>query len=183
MLSAQFLAVIQVLVYAGAIMMLFVFVVMVLNREEVEPGRLARRDHQAASASLAGRLPGLKFVRCRCSASLPGKPGRRCPRLRQASPTSATSCSPTTCSRSRRSRCCCWSRSSAASSSSRSHKKRGRRRAGRRAAPAGHAGARAGATSSRPPTRTPTALRRRGTTRAGAMSDSLLPPLSPRAVR
>lgn len=37
MLSAQFLAVIQVLVYAGAIMTLFVFVVMVLNREEAEP--------------------------------------------------------------------------------------------------------------------------------------------------
>ena len=37
MLSAHFLAVIQVLVYAGAIMTLFVFVVMVLNREEAEP--------------------------------------------------------------------------------------------------------------------------------------------------
>ncbi len=33
-LSAHFLAVIQVLVYAGAIMVLFVFVVMILNREE-----------------------------------------------------------------------------------------------------------------------------------------------------
>jgi NADH-quinone oxidoreductase subunit J len=37
MLSAHFLAVIQVLVYAGAIMTLFVFVVMVLNRDEAEP--------------------------------------------------------------------------------------------------------------------------------------------------
>ena len=37
MLSAQFLAALQVLVYAGAIMTLFVFVVMVLNREEAEP--------------------------------------------------------------------------------------------------------------------------------------------------
>lgn len=33
-LSAHFLAVIQVLVYAGAIMVLFIFVVMILNREE-----------------------------------------------------------------------------------------------------------------------------------------------------
>jgi NADH-quinone oxidoreductase subunit J len=40
MLSAQFLAAIQVLVYAGAIMTLFVFVVMVLNREESEPWAL-----------------------------------------------------------------------------------------------------------------------------------------------
>jgi len=34
-LSAHFLAVVQVLVYAGAIMVLFIFVVMILNREEV----------------------------------------------------------------------------------------------------------------------------------------------------
>jgi NADH-quinone oxidoreductase subunit J len=36
-LSAHFLAVIQLLVYAGAIMVLFIFVVMILNREEVSP--------------------------------------------------------------------------------------------------------------------------------------------------
>ncbi len=35
-LSAHFLAVLQVMVYAGAIMVLFIFVVMILNREEVE---------------------------------------------------------------------------------------------------------------------------------------------------
>lgn len=37
MLSAHFLAAIQVLVYAGGIMVLFIFVVMVLNKEEAEP--------------------------------------------------------------------------------------------------------------------------------------------------
>ncbi len=36
-LLAHFLAVLQVLVYAGAIMVLFIFVVMILNREEVAP--------------------------------------------------------------------------------------------------------------------------------------------------
>ena len=36
-LSAHFLAVLQVLVYAGAITVLFIFVVMILNREEVAP--------------------------------------------------------------------------------------------------------------------------------------------------
>lgn len=36
-LSAHFLAVLQVLVYAGAIMVLFAFVIMVLNREEDDP--------------------------------------------------------------------------------------------------------------------------------------------------
>jgi NADH-quinone oxidoreductase subunit J len=36
-LDAHFLAVLQVLVYAGAIMVLFIFVVMILNRDEVSP--------------------------------------------------------------------------------------------------------------------------------------------------
>ncbi len=36
-LSAHFIAVLQVLVYAGAIMVLFIFVVMVLNRDETDP--------------------------------------------------------------------------------------------------------------------------------------------------
>ncbi len=40
MLYAHFLAVIQILVYAGAIMVLFVFVVMILNRPEDEPWAL-----------------------------------------------------------------------------------------------------------------------------------------------
>src|SRR5262249_14461146 len=40
LLYAHFLAVIQILVYAGAIMVLFVFVVMILNKEEEEPWAL-----------------------------------------------------------------------------------------------------------------------------------------------
>lgn len=36
-LSAHFLTILQVAVYAGAIMVLFIFVVMILNREEVSP--------------------------------------------------------------------------------------------------------------------------------------------------
>src|SRR5262249_61171689 len=37
LLFAHFIAVIQVLVYAGAIMVLFVFVIMILHKEEAEP--------------------------------------------------------------------------------------------------------------------------------------------------
>jgi NADH-quinone oxidoreductase subunit J len=37
LLYAHFLAALQVLVYAGAVMVLFIFVVMVLNRDEAEP--------------------------------------------------------------------------------------------------------------------------------------------------
>jgi NADH-quinone oxidoreductase subunit J len=47
LLYAQFLAVVQMLVYAGAIMVLFVFVVMILNRPEDEPVAPSGRSGQA----------------------------------------------------------------------------------------------------------------------------------------
>jgi NADH-quinone oxidoreductase subunit J len=47
MLYAHFLAVIQLLVYAGAIMVLFVFVIMILNRPEDEPIAPSGRAGQA----------------------------------------------------------------------------------------------------------------------------------------
>ena len=50
MLYAHFLSVVQMLVYAGAIMVLFVFVVMILNRPEDEPVAPQRR----AGAAIAG---------------------------------------------------------------------------------------------------------------------------------
>src|SRR4029079_19517621 len=50
MLYAQFLAVVQMLVYAGAIMVLFVFVVMILNRPEDEPVAPSGRGGPAISA-------------------------------------------------------------------------------------------------------------------------------------
>jgi len=60
LLYAQFLAVVQMLVYAGAIMVLFVFVVMILNRPEDEPVAPSGRAGQAlgglAILYLIGRL-------------------------------------------------------------------------------------------------------------------------------
>jgi NADH-quinone oxidoreductase subunit J len=60
MLYAQFLAVIQMLVYAGAIMVLFVFVIMILNRPEDEPvaptGRIGQVIGGAAILYLVARL-------------------------------------------------------------------------------------------------------------------------------
>lgn len=60
MLYAHFLAVIQLLVYAGAIMVLFVFVIMILNRPEDEPvapsGRAGQLIGGAAIIYLVGRL-------------------------------------------------------------------------------------------------------------------------------
>jgi NADH-quinone oxidoreductase subunit J len=63
MLYASFLAAIQVLVYAGAIMVLFVFVVMILNRPEDEPfalqGLLGKVLAGLAIAYLVVRLGGV----------------------------------------------------------------------------------------------------------------------------
>jgi NADH-quinone oxidoreductase subunit J len=58
-LSAHFLAVLQVLVYAGAIMVLFIFVVMILNREEVAP--LALRPMRIIGV-IAGVYLTVKFA-------------------------------------------------------------------------------------------------------------------------
>ena len=60
MLYASFLAVVQMLVYAGAIMVLFVFVIMILNRPEDEPvapsGRLGQGLGVVAIVYLVARL-------------------------------------------------------------------------------------------------------------------------------
>lgn len=60
MLYAHFLSVIQMLVYAGAIMVLFIFVIMILNRPEDEPvapsGRAGQVLGGAAIVYLIGRL-------------------------------------------------------------------------------------------------------------------------------
>jgi NADH-quinone oxidoreductase subunit J len=60
MLYAHFLAVVQMLVYAGAIMVLFVFVIMILNRPEDEPvaptGRAGQTVAGIAILYLIGRL-------------------------------------------------------------------------------------------------------------------------------
>jgi NADH-quinone oxidoreductase subunit J len=60
MLYASFLAIVQLLVYAGAIMVLFVFVIMILNRPEDDPiapsGRAGTALGAIAILYLVGRL-------------------------------------------------------------------------------------------------------------------------------
>jgi NADH-quinone oxidoreductase subunit J len=60
MLFAHFLSVVQMLVYAGAIMVLFIFVIMILNRPEDEPVAPSRRIGAVISGAailyLVGRL-------------------------------------------------------------------------------------------------------------------------------
>jgi NADH-quinone oxidoreductase subunit J len=76
MLFAHFMAVIQVLVYAGAIMVLFVFVIMILNRSEDEPwalhGLLGKGLAGVALAYLLFRLGQVLWtVRERVPAAIP----------------------------------------------------------------------------------------------------------------
>lgn len=72
MLYAHFMAVIQVLVYAGAIMVLFVFVVMILNREEDQPwGDMGWPGKILAGTALAYLLARLGQVLWRVRESAP----------------------------------------------------------------------------------------------------------------
>ena len=78
LLSAHFLAAIQVLVYAGAIMVLFVFVIMVLNREEADPwpttGIIGKALGAGALVYLAMRLGGMLLAPGSAIRVMPGPP-------------------------------------------------------------------------------------------------------------
>jgi len=54
LLGAEFLAAAQILVYAGAILVLFLFVVMLLNAPEEQPAAEARPFQRVAGLALAG---------------------------------------------------------------------------------------------------------------------------------
>ena len=59
-LGAEFVAAIQIIVYAGAIMVLFVFVIMLLNAGEEE--RLPNRSRVAVMLGVPGLITGLALV-------------------------------------------------------------------------------------------------------------------------
>src|SRR5712664_2903975 len=56
MLAAPFIAAVQVIVYAGAIMVLVIFVIMLLNVEHVEPRRKRLRFLVPAAIGMAAKL-------------------------------------------------------------------------------------------------------------------------------
>src|SRR5579862_1654609 len=63
LLGAEFVAAVQVIVYAGAVMVLFVFVIMLLNAGEEEPTKgsrvvVGKRSHCLASTRTLGRPIG-----------------------------------------------------------------------------------------------------------------------------
>jgi NADH-quinone oxidoreductase subunit J len=61
LLNAGFLAVMQVLIYAGAIMVLFVFVIMMLNLQSAELGIRSHAVKKAIAAAIAIAV-GVKFI-------------------------------------------------------------------------------------------------------------------------
>ena len=67
MLDAQFLAVLQVLVYAGAIMVLFLFVIMLLNLGRLSVGDIRGPVGLAVAAFLAGALGLQLFIVARAA--------------------------------------------------------------------------------------------------------------------
>ena len=62
LLDAEFLAVIQVIVYAGAIMVIFVFVIMLLNAGREEPSQRSRIAHWLGVPLLAAFLAEILFA-------------------------------------------------------------------------------------------------------------------------
>src|SRR2546426_10454130 len=72
-LDAQFIAVLQVLVYAGAIMVLFLFVIMLLNLGRAGPSDLKGPAGLPGAARVGG--PPLFQLPRRAPPSAPGTPG------------------------------------------------------------------------------------------------------------
>jgi NADH-quinone oxidoreductase subunit J len=62
LLNAAFIALVQVTVYAGAIMVLFLFVIMLLGAERVDTGRGLKRQQPAAALLGAALLAELVYV-------------------------------------------------------------------------------------------------------------------------
>ena len=117
LLHAEFLAAVQVLVYAGGIMVLFLFVIMLVNvarRSPDEPQYLRRLVPAAVVVGvLLAVLVGVGLLGALASgppadaAAL--QPGRR-GAARQHRGGRRGASTATTCCRSRSSRSCCWSR-------------------------------------------------------------------------
>ena len=109
LLHAFFLAAVQVLVYAGAVMVLFLFVIMLLDLKAEE-----RRKIKALG--IVGGLISVGAILAIFLSSLLQGPARGCPnrpRSKAAPSRSANCCSRNTCCRLRSSPCCCSSRWSA----------------------------------------------------------------------
>ena len=76
-MGAQFLGIVQLIVYAGAILVLFLFVVMMLDNHD-EGQRRGSYIHAAIGVLVAGVFAGLVI---KVSINLPGAPDNTCPAI------------------------------------------------------------------------------------------------------
>jgi len=74
LLDAEFVAAVQIIVYAGAIMVLFVFVIMLLNAGTEERTNLSRAAHYAGIPLAALLLVGLAYTVTRASTPIVAHP-------------------------------------------------------------------------------------------------------------
>ena len=74
LLDAEFVAAVQIIVYAGAIMVLFVFVIMLLNAGVEERTNLSRAAHYVGIPLAALLLVGLAYTVARASAPIVAQP-------------------------------------------------------------------------------------------------------------
>ena len=111
MLYAPFVAGVQIILYAGGIMVLFLFVIMLVNIEK------AQKEEQFNKQWLVGLAGGDRSGRAVRAGLRKGQGAVSGPRNADAGagqhPADRASCSTAiTCSPSRSPRCCCWWRSS-----------------------------------------------------------------------
>jgi NADH-quinone oxidoreductase subunit J len=79
MLNAQFVAIVQIIVYAGAVMVLFLFVIMLLG-EKAQEGQ-ERRPGQRVFAVALGALLLVEIIYVAQFNLLPGLPGKATPEV------------------------------------------------------------------------------------------------------
>ena len=112
MLYAPFVAGVQIILYAGGIMVLFLFVIMLVNIEKCAERRAVQpaMDGRTAAALALGALFVLS-VRARAEALFPDRAVHDAGAVQHAA--GRPSCSTAiTCLPSKSRRCCCWWRSS-----------------------------------------------------------------------
>ena len=103
LLHAFFLAAVQVLVYAGAVMVLFLFVIMLLDLKAEERRKVKALAIVGGSFQLGPSWPSSSAASC-----IRRLPPLNRPPSKAAPSGSASCCSRNTCCRSRLCPCCCW---------------------------------------------------------------------------
>ena len=110
LLHAFFLAAVQIIVYAGAVIVLFLFVIMLLDLKEEQRRKIKFFGFVGGLVSV-GAIVAISLKALRATQS--GRKSARAAARRRAPTRSANCCLRNTCCRLKSSPCCCWWRWSA----------------------------------------------------------------------